>query len=268
MKTFGIVCLFIVFAISAPAQETPMHQLYRNILTQPDGSLANPDEIDVKVNEVTVRKLSQAEVSAILPLAFQCAHSPNAKVREAGIGFLFSVMMRFDSAQLLGPYIDDLGKLVDEVDPARRQFVLSILGGLNPKLPDKAFEYLMANLQNSRNSIGETVTIAVCLLRAAPTDPATVHKVLVFASARSDADLTNGVLSQLGLSKIRLTEAVDFISANLNQEDKRLRASAVVAASRLDKETRTHFSAQLSRIASDPAEDQYVRGQAASALKP
>ncbi len=268
MKTFGIVGLLIAFAISAPAQETPMHQLYRNILTQPDGSLANKDEIYGKVNEITVGALSPAEVGAILPLAFQCAHSSNAKVSEAGIAFLFSVMMRFDSARLLGPYIDDFGKFVDERDPAQRQFVLYILGGLNPKLPDKVFAYLMANLQNSSNSIGETVTIAACLLRAAPTDPATVHKVLVFASARSDADLTNGVLSQLGLSKIRLTEAVDFISVNLNQDDKRLRASAVDAASRLDKDTRAHFSSQLSRIASDPKESQYVRQQAAQALKP
>jgi vesicle coat complex subunit len=58
---------------------------------------------------------------------------------------------------------------------------------------------------------------------------------------RSDAGLTNGVIRQLGLSKSRLPEAMDFISANLNKEDPYLRASAVNAVSRLDKVKEHYF---------------------------
>jgi hypothetical protein len=87
-------------------------------------------------------------------------------------------------------------------------------------------------------------------------------------SNRSDAGLTNGVIRQLGLSKSRLPEAIDFISANLNKEDPYLRASAVDAVSRLDKDKKVLFSSQLVRIASDPREPQDVRKQATQALEP
>ncbi|ADV83955.1 HEAT repeat domain-containing protein [Terriglobus saanensis] len=245
-----------------------MHERYRKILTQPGGNLAKMDEVYGDVNEVTVGALSQAEVGTILPLAFQCVHSPNRETSEAGFNFLIGVMIRLDSAKLLAPYIDELGKLLDEKDNSRRQLVFLILGSLNPKPPEKAIEYLKASLENTRNSNEEALAIAACLLRAAPTDAPTVHRVLAFVSAHPDAVLTNGVIRQLGLSRIRLPEAVNFISTNLDQEDEGFRASAVDAASRLDKETRAQISSQLKRIASDPKESQYVRQQATEAVKP
>jgi hypothetical protein len=126
----------------------------------------------------------------------------------------------------------------------------------------------MTNLENDRNSNEETLTIAASLLEATPADAFTLHKVLLVVSNRSDAGLTNGVIRQLGLSKSQLPEAMDFISANLNQEDQHLRASAVDAVSRLDHDKRALFSSQLNRIATDPAEQQFVRKQATAALEP
>jgi hypothetical protein len=267
MKTIGIVCLFMSLVMSSPGQETTTLQLYRTILAQSAEERAPAAEgIYGKLDGVAA--LPEAEVGAILPVALQCVRSPNVKVREAGYAFLISVMLRFDSASLLGPYIDDLGKLVDEKDNARRQLVFAILGSLKPKLPAKAFAYLTANLESSRNSNEEALTIAASLLEAAPADSSILHRVLLVVSSRSDAGLTNSVIRQLGLSKTRLPEAIDFIAANLNQESEGLRTSAVDAASRLDKDMRAQISSQLSRIASDPKESLYVRQQAAQALKP
>jgi hypothetical protein len=280
MRKIASVGLFIIFALSASAQETPIHQLYRNILTQPGGGFPKGDEIFAQVNEVTVRALSQTEVDAILPLVFQCVHSPTEEVRGAGSAFLISVMLRFDSAKLLESYIDDLGKLADEKDNARRRLAVVILGGLIPRPPDKAIAYLEANLENSRNSSQETQSIAASLLHAsklmdssnlshwAPADPSIVHKVLAFVAAHPDTDLTSNVLHEIGLEAIQVPEAIDFVSANLDGVDPRLRAAAVEGASRLDKDTRAQFSSQLKRIASDPKEDKNVRNQAAQALKP
>jgi hypothetical protein len=267
MKTIGIVCLFMSFVMSSPGQETTILQLYRTILAQSSEERAPAAEgIYGKLDGVAA--LPEAEVGAILPLAFQCVHSPNVKVREAGYAFLISAMVRFDSASLLGPYIDDLGKLLDERDNARRQLVFAILGSLKPKLPAKAIAYLSANLESSRNSDEEALTIAASLLEAAPADSSILHRVLLVVSSRSDAGLTNGVIRQLGLSKSRLPEAINFISANLNQNDPYLRASAVDAVSRLDKDKKTLFSSQLIRIASDPKEPEHVRKQATQALEP
>jgi HEAT repeat protein len=277
MKSIGITCLLMFFALPSHGQETPIRQLYKAILAHRSGEdVPEAKDIYSKVDEVKVRALPVAEVDAILPLAFQCVRSPKADVIEAGYAFLISVMLRFDSAKVMEPYIDALGKLADEKDNPRRQLVLSILEGLLPRPSDKAIAYLEANLENSKNTSQETLGITACLLHIsktgsshwAPADPSIVHKVLAFVSAHPDVDLTSNVVHQIGLYGIQLPEAVNFISANLDQNDRLLRASAVEAASRLDKDTRVQLEGQLSRIASDPQEEQNVRNEAAEALRP
>lgn len=267
MKVFGIASLIIAFAMPACAQELTIFQLYRAILMQSSGeSVPAANGIYGKLDNVAT--LPQAEVVAILPLAIQCFRSPKVEVRDAGYAFLISVMVRFDSASLFEPYIDDLAKLADEGEPAWRQRLLMIIGSLNPKIPTKAFEYLMTKLERSEKSSVEARTAAVYLLKAAPNDVSTVHKVLSFASSHPDADFSTGVLQQLGLSRTRLPEAVDFISASLDQQDPSLHYAAVDAASRLDKDARARCTSGLRRIASNPAENEDVRRQAAQVLKP
>lgn len=268
LKAVGTIGLLIASAISGCTQETPIYRLYSNLLSQSDDGQFKASDIDSQVNDATVSKLSQAEVSAVLPLALQCIRSSNVEISRAGMLFLVAVVLRreFDSAKLLEPYIDDFGKLLDDRDFRWRQGVFFILGHLNPKPPDKAIAYFAAHLEGSSGE--DTQAFAVLLLNAAPADPSIVHRVLSLASARANRDLTMAVLKQLGLSRIQFPEAVDFISANLNQDDKYLREQAVDAASRLDKDTRAQLSGQLSQIASDPKEDKEVRQQAAQALQP
>jgi hypothetical protein len=265
MKTIGIVCLFMSFVISSPGQETTILELYRTILAQSSKESAPAAEgIYGKLDGVTA--LPGAEVGAILPLAFQCVHSPNVQVREAGYAFLISAMLRFDCASLLGPYIDDLGKLTDEKDNARRQLVFAILGSLKPKLPPKAVAFLKKNLSDGNNSSGETLTIAASLIEDAPRDTATVHEVLSTVSMRDDPILTDGALRQLGLSKCKVPEALDFMARSLQRPE--LVASAVDAVSRLDPDDRRNFRQQLEQVASDPGAPANVRNQAKAATGP
>ena len=134
-------------------------------------------------------------------------------------------------------------------------------------------EWIIGNLNNGAT---ETLTITASLLGAAkgsplhpvPADASIVHKVLAFVSAHPDADLTSNVLHQIGLYRIEIPEAINFISANLNQDDHSLRAAAVEAVSRMDKDTRAQLHGQLSQIASDPEVAQEVRQQAVRALEP
>ena len=277
MKSIGITCLLLLFALPSRGQDTPIRQLYLAILAHhSEDDVPEAKDIYSKVDEVKVRALPVAEVDAILPLAFQCVRSPKADVIEAGYAFLISVMLRLDSAKVMETYTSALGKLADEKDNPRRQLVLSILGGLLPKPPDEAIAYLEANLENSKNTSQETLGITASLLHAskkglshwAPADPSSVHKVLAFVSAHPDVNLTSNVLHQIGLYRIELPEAVNFVSSNLEQNDRLLRASAVEAASRLDKDTRVRLEGQLSRIASDPKEEQNLRNEAAEALGP
>jgi hypothetical protein len=104
---------------------------------------------------------------------------------------------------------------------------------MRPNSPANAVAVLSANLESSRNSSEETLTIAASLLEAAPGDASNLHRVLAVASNRSDSLLTNGVLRQLGLSKTHLPEAIAFISTNLGHADPYIGGSAVDAAASL-----------------------------------
>lgn len=268
MKSAGrVVLIALLVVVPSQAQENPIAQMFRSICAQPAGGpLPTTVEFFTKVNENTIRALSVAELNAILPLALQCIHSANPEVRGDGIRLFIATMLRFDSAKVLGPYTDDLGKLLDG-DQSMRGGAIAVLGGMLPKPTPKALDYLRAHLEDSRNSDEQTTIIAASLLKAAPDDAPTLHRIILIAS-RSDphSGMADTVLRELGLSRSRLPEAMDYISANLNQTDPYLRASAVDAASRLDSDERAQFSSQLTRIANDPKESQYVRNQAKSAL--
>jgi hypothetical protein len=271
MRTLLKIALTLALAVgSSQAQENPVQQLFRSILAQSGtGAMPTMEELFTKINENTLGAMSVTEVKAVLPLAQQCIQSARPEVRQDGLVLFISVVMRPDSAKLLEPYIDDLGALLNGPEGAisPRHAAAFVLGSMKPAVPPKAMAHLSAHLDESRNSNEEELTIAASLLDSARSDPAILHKTLVVVSRRSDPGLTNGVLRQLGLSKSRLPEAMSFIGANLNQTDSHLRASAVDAAARLDRDVRTQFSGDLARIASDPSEQEHVRNQAKMALE-
>jgi len=271
MRITGFAALFVLFAVvSSPAQEPQIRQLLQNILNQPtDTDLPTTKDFFTKINEVTVGALTNVELQEVLPLAQECIRSPRPNVRQDGLFFFIALVMRPDSAKLLEPYVDDLGKLTDgaEGNVPLRHAALYVLGSMRPNSPANAVAMLSANLESSRNSSEETLTIAASLLEAAPGDASNLHRVLAVTSNRSDSVLTNGVLRQLGLSKIHLPEAIAFISTNLGHADPYIRGSAVDAAARLEYNDRIQLSSQLDRIASDPTESKEVRGQARLALR-
>ncbi len=269
--TYKIALILLLAVVSSPAQENSIRQLFQSVLAQSaGGDLPATEELFSKVNETTVGALSAAEVTGLLPLARQCIQSKRLEVRQDGMVLFISANFRPDSAKLLEPYVDDLGTLLDGAEGSNspRHAAMYVLGSMKPDLPPKAIVLLNAHLEDSRSSAEETLTIAASLLKAAPTDASTLHKVLLVVSHRSDPGLTNGVLRQLGLSKSRLPEALNFIAESLSQTDPHLRASAVDAVARLDRDERARFSTQLGNIASDPTETEDVRNKAKSVLEP
>lgn len=214
-----IAAFFIMATALGQAQANPVMQVYQKILKQPGTALPSTEELFSSVSEVTVAALSPAEVNAVLPLGRQCLQSSNAAVRQDGLVLFMAVSLRPDSQKLLEPFIDDLGSILSGPSGAisERHGALYILGNTRPHLSPKALAHLNAQLDDSRNSDEEMLTIAASLIENAPSDPATVHKALMAVSHRPSPGLTGGVLRQLGLSKSRTPEALTFIHTNLQQ---------------------------------------------------
>lgn len=261
MKKALITAFLMLLAIPSSAEEMRILQLYRNILSHSSSvEIPKGDDIFGVVNETTIGASTEAEITAVLPLAFRCAYSTDVEVRKDGFVFLISTITRPDSAKILGSYIDDLEKLLATGDTASRRTIYYVLGSMKPKLPPKAATLLKKHLRDETNSSAETLTIAASLIKDAPKDTATVHEVLSAVSMRNDSALADGTLRQMGLSKCNVPEALDFMARGLQSRE--LVASAVDAVSRLDPDDRRNFKQQLEQVASDPSAPVDVRGQA------
>lgn len=168
------------------------------------------------------------------------------------------------SAALFDPYLSDFNAVLSDATNPLRQSVIAILEITRPSMSAKAIQLFLAHLQDKANTALQTGAIAAALLRAAPSNEATAHQVFSLAASRSEHDVKYPILQEIGLSKIQLPEALDFVGKELDNPTARI--GAIVAASRLDRDVRARFAAQLSHIAQDPDVPQDIRGAASAAI--
>ncbi len=269
-KALKIMWIILLASAACAAQQNSVEQLFQRILSNSSGPMPSTEELFTTVNEVSVAAMPAAQLQRTLLLGRQCLQSSRAEVRQAGMVLFISTVTRGDSARFLEGYADDLGSLLAGPEGAisLRHASLYVLGSMKPQLPPKAVAHLSAHLEDNRNSDEEALTIAASLIDASPSDSVTVQRALRVVARRAQPGLTAGVLRQLGLSKSKAPEALDFVATSLQDSDVHIRASAVDAASRMDKYTRQRFAARLQQIASDPSEPEHTRDQAKTALQP
>jgi hypothetical protein len=168
------------------------------------------------------------------------------------------------SAALFDPYLSDFDAVLSDSTNPLRQSVIAILEISRPSMSAKAIQLFLGHLQDKANTALQTDAIAAGLLHAAPANQAIVHQVLSFVEKRSEYDLKFSALQEIGLSKIQLPEALDFIAKQL--DDSAVRSGAMTAVSRLDPNVRARYASQLTRIALDPNEKADIRAQAEAAI--
>jgi hypothetical protein len=179
--------------------------------------------------------------------------------------FLAAVAMTPASSAVLDAYLDDFNAILsDSTNPNRRQSIIAILEITRPTMSSKAIQLFLAHLQDKANTAEQTGAIAEALLHAAPTNQGIVHQVLSLAEKRSEYDVRYPVVKEIGLLRIQVPEALDFVGKELDNPTGR--SGAIVAASRLDRGARARFAAQLSRIAQDPDEKPDIRRAAGAAI--
>lgn len=147
-------------------QELPIRQFYQGVLEQTSKAVTDED-LFTKVNENTLRRASVREVNESIPLPCSVSIPPAVMLERWGSCFI-SAGMREDNAKLLDAPVDELGAVLDEKDDSPRRAILYFFGSMQPSSPTKAIKYLKMNLENSRNSNEEIVTVAASLLKRKP----------------------------------------------------------------------------------------------------
>jgi len=265
MRLRIIILVCVALSMSLSWAHVPLvKQLLQTALVDTEGPAPGPtDSTYLKLNGA-LEKLTPGEIEALLPTGMQCLKSAHPRAQSAGISFLITAVLTPASAALLDPYMDDFDAILRAPSNLTRPLIIASLEITRPSMSPKAIQLFLKHLEDKANTPLQTGSIAYGLLRAAPSNQAILHQVLNVARNRPEYDVKYPVLQAIGLSKIQLPEALDFIGQEL--EDPIVRSNAIVAASYLDRDVRALFAAQLSRIAQDPDLAPDIRGAAGAAI--
>jgi hypothetical protein len=265
MKRHLLPCL--LFSVSMCwADVNQVKELLQSTLTvPPDGQPQYSEEFSLRLLDAA-QGLTVDEFASILPIAAQCLKSSSPRARDAGLSVFGYAALKLNSSAIMEPYLDDFDAILSGAAGPYRQGIINILGITNPALSAKATQMLSRHLEDKANSLEEVQGIASALISGSRADPAMIHRVINFAEKRGDDKLTMEVLRVLGLIRTRNGDALDFIGKGLASTNRFVRESALNATSRMDRDVRVKFAAQLGRIASDMNERPEIRARAAESI--
>ena len=263
------ILALVLMVVPCWADTSQIRQLYERILSpSPNQAVPKPEDLMGRLGPDLIEALSPEEIASVLPLAGKCLHSSNYDVERDGMVLLMAVALRFDSATLLDPYVDELAAIMSDPRSQANVFAATILAITRPSLSPKVIATFANHLGDASNSASVTATLAGGLLRSSvANDPISVHHVLSIVQKRNESLLTSAIVRELGLQGIKNAEALAFIGKTLDSTDPAIREAALDSVTRLDRENRARFAAQLGRIAADPRESDTRRSQAARALR-
>ncbi len=194
-----------------------------------------------------------------------------AHVRAYAAGFLFSISMRPDGADLLSSKSDDISSLLVDVEPGIQRIAVAITDSVIAKPQTNTQPYmsgLMAGIQKPQTPQDIAVQMAGPLLVVGSGDTRALKRVLDFYNR---ADLTAETRKQIlngedNLTRLPVEEAAQLVSKGLDDPDPRVRVSAVIAFARSKSTLHDLAKDRVDRMAKDPQEHPQVRELAKKAL--
>jgi hypothetical protein len=259
------ILLSAVLSISFCWADAPLvKQMLESALADSENAAATAaDPADPRFDDA-LEALTPSDLESLLPTAMQCLRSTHLRAQKAGLITVMAATFTPASSALLEPYLDNFNAILSDSTNPIRQGLIATLALSRPSMSPKAIQLFLGHLEDKTNTAEQTGMIGVGLLHSAPSNQAIVHQVLSLAEKRSEYDVKAPLLQEIGLSKIQLPEALDFIGKEL--DDPSLRSNAMTAASRLDRDVRARFAGQLSLIAQDPDEPPDIRAQARATI--
>jgi hypothetical protein len=254
-----------VLSISFCRAEAPLvKQMLESAFADSENApVSTNDPAYLRLNDA-LESLTPADLESLLPTAVQCLGSAHPRAQQAGMITVMAATFTPASSARLEPYLDNFAAILSDSTNPNRQGLIATLALARPSMSPKAIQLFLGHLEDKTNTAEQTGMLAVGLLHSAPSNQAIIHRVLSLAGTRSEYDVKYPLLQEIGLSKIQLPEALDFIAKEL--DDPAVRSGAMVAASRLDRDVRARFAAQLSLIAQDPDETPDIRAQARATI--
>lgn len=263
MKT---ACLILAVSTVLSAQTTNSLQGIFQRLVQNFGTPAQPKPEEIRNVEEKIAELSPADIRSALPSVKVALQDRHEKVQATASSALFSISLRSDSADLLNPYIDDIGQLFNS--PSRRVtgYAALIVLNLRPAPPPEVVRLMLASL-NQANPAEAQISAVAALVRLAPENPDVVAAVLKFLSRPLDVDTRIAALNAIHTSRVNDPGVQDAVIKALNDPHPGVKVAAIGTLDRMGPEAVGKAKSRLQTFTKEPNEPVRVRAAAQDALK-
>lgn len=263
MKT---ACLILAVSTALSAQTTNSFQGIFQRLVQNVGTPAQPKPQEILNVEEGIAKMSPAEVRSALPSVEVALEDRNEHLQLAAASALFAISLRSDSADLLNPYIADIGQLFNSPNRGVAGYAALIVLNLRPAPPSEVVPLMLASLDQP-NSAKAQIPAVAALVRLAPEDPQVIAAVLKFLSRPLDVDTRIAALNAIDTSRVNDPGVRDAVIHALNDPYPGVKLAAIGTLERMGPDAVRRAKSRLRIMAKEPNEPVRVRAAARDALK-
>ncbi len=265
----GIVTLFSLVA-TAGAQASDGAQLAALLAALPEQVHSKTfDMLTFSRATGPLLESNPSDVAPVIAVAAQNLKDPDPLVRRYTLVLLGVMAGRQDVRQLMQPLVPTLNQLLQNDSEGIKRFVLIILAGMGPSVPDTSVPIIETILATRGNSETLTVGAAEVLMRARPKDEGAQAAVLrVVNDSQLPLALRERVVYRAGQPGVgpMLTDAlVGYITQPGVAPE--LRDGAISAIDRIGPTAIARVQSTLQRLADDPNETLTTRQGAEQALR-
>lgn len=251
-------------ALSAQTM-TSLQDIFQK-LVQNVGTSEQPKFADIQNVEEQIARMSPADIRSALPSVKVALEYPNEQVQAEAASAFFAISLRSDSAELLKPYIADIGKLFNSPSARVTSYAALTFVNLRPSPPPEALTLMLASLNRTSSTAQGQLSAITALARIAPQNPEVIEAILNFMSRPLDHSTRIAALNAIHTSRVDDPRVQDAIIGALKDPYPGVKLAAIATLKRMGPDAVSRAKSPLQKITQEPNEPAQVRAAAQGAL--
>lgn len=259
-------CLVLAMSTALSAQTmTSLQDIFQR-LVQHVGTSEQPKFEDIQNVEEQIDRMSPADIRLALPSVKVALEYRNEQVQAEAASAFFAISLRPDSAELLKPYIADLGKLFNSPSARVTSYAALIFVNLRPAPPPEVLTPMLASISRTSSAAQGQISAITALVRIAPKNPEVIEAIVNFMSRPLDHSTRIAALNAIHTSRVDDPRVQDAIIGALKDPYPGVKLAAIGTLKRMGPNAVSRAKSPLQKIAQEPNEPAQVRAAAQLAL--
>lgn len=265
-RSVKTACFILVIAVALSAQAPASLQgFFQDLLQNYQSSGLPKPETFQKVDEL-IAGMSSREVANALPTVDLALKHPDEKVRGEAAAAFWAVSLRPDGAELVRPYIGDIGSLFSTSSDQLHYLAAMTLVRLG-QAPPEALLPMLSFIKGTDTAPTGQICAFATLLRLAPDNPQVIDAVVAFMARPLDSSTRIAALDSIHTSRAADLRVRDAVIATLDDPHAGVKLAAIGALDRMGPHALVQAESILQELEQSPNEPAEVKAAAHKALK-